>query len=78
MAREVFPTKEFQAQAKYFVFVHIDVDEQPGVAQRFGVNAIPDMRFLTKEGKEVHRVIGYRPLGELLQEMERARSMAGG
>lgn len=77
MAREVFPTAEFKEQSKYFVFVHLDGDHQKDQVNQFGVSGYPTMIILTKEGKEIHRIVGYRPLSDLINEMNRARSMAG-
>jgi thioredoxin-like negative regulator of GroEL len=77
MAREVFPTKEFQEQSKYFVFVKLDGDHQKDVVSQFGVQGYPTMIILTKDGREIHRIVGYRPLDALLAEMNKARSMSG-
>lgn len=73
--RNVFPTAEFKAMAKYFVFCDIDTDEQPALARQYGVSGIPDLRFLTKDGREVHKVVGYKGMA-LLADMEKARQMA--
>ncbi|MBV6503971.1 MAG: hypothetical protein AKCLJLPJ_02066 [Fimbriimonadales bacterium] len=70
----MFPTPEFQAYSKYYVFVHIDTDSQPGLAQQFGVSGIPDLRFLKNDGTEVHKVVGYKGMA-LLQDMEYARKL---
>jgi len=72
--REVFTTAEFKAYGKYFVFVDIDTDEQPALAQQFGASAIPDLHFLKSDGTEVHRVIGYKGMA-LLQDLEKAKDM---
>lgn len=72
--REVFPTAEFKAMARYFVFVDIDTDEQSGLARQYGVSGIPDLRFLRSDGTEVHKVVGYKGMA-LLQDMESARNM---
>ncbi|MCH8274385.1 MAG: thioredoxin family protein [Armatimonadetes bacterium] len=71
------PSEQFIDQAQYFVFVHIDTDHQPGVARRFGVGGIPDIRFLTKDGTEVHKFVGYKPVAGVIAEMNKARKMAG-
>lgn len=73
--REVYPTKEFRAQAKYYVFVEIDTDHNKADASKFGVGGIPDIRFLTKDGEEVHKVVGFKGMA-ILEDMNRARSMA--
>jgi len=72
MEEEVFSTAEFQDAAKKFVLVHIDVDEQHGVADQYGVNPIPDIRFLSSKGKELHHVEGSESLPELLADMKTA------
>jgi thiol-disulfide isomerase/thioredoxin len=74
--RNVFPTSEFQAMGKYFVFVDIDTDEQPGLAQQWGVRGIPDLRFLKPDGTEVHKVVGYMGMA-LIAEMNKAAQMGG-
>jgi thiol-disulfide isomerase/thioredoxin len=63
--KNVFPTDEFKAMAKYFVFVDIDTDEQPSLAKQFGASAIPDLRFLKADGTQVHKVVGYKGMAVL-------------
>jgi thioredoxin-like negative regulator of GroEL len=70
----VFPTDEFKAQSKSFVFVHIDVDSNKAVASRFGVGGIPDLRFLKNDGTEVHKVVGYKGMA-LMQDFEKAKEL---
>lgn len=72
----MFSTEEFKAKAKDFVFVHIDVDKQPAVKQRFGVGPIPDLRFLTNDGTEVHKVIGFKGMA-VLADFDVAKGKAG-
>jgi len=72
----VFPTAEFKAKAKDFVFVHIDTDNQKDLAARFGVGGIPDLRFLTNDGTEVHKVVGFKGMA-LLGDFDIAKSKAG-
>ena len=61
---------------KYFVFVDIDTDEQPGLAQQWGVRGIPDLRFLKPDSTEVHKVVGYMGMA-LIAEMNKAAQMGG-
>jgi thioredoxin 1 len=42
---------------KDVVFAKVNVDEEPEIAQEFGVRGIPTMVFL-KDGEEVNRVVG--------------------
>ncbi|EEF45000.1 thioredoxin H2 [Ricinus communis] len=53
-------------------FSKIDVDELPGVAQEFGVQAMPTF-VLVKKGKEVDRVVGAKK-DELLKKIEKHRA----
>ena len=62
---------------RYFVFVHIDTDEQPGVAKAWNVGGIPDIKFTKSDASLVHQFVGYKPLPAFIGEMEKARSMAG-
>jgi outer membrane lipoprotein-sorting protein len=72
--REVFPTAEFKAYGKYFVFVDIDTDDQASLARQYGVSGIPDLRFLKSDGTEVHKVVGFKGMA-LLQDLEKAKDM---
>lgn len=46
------------------VFCKVNVDEQPGLAQRFGVMSIPTL-ILFRDGKEVEKKVGFHPIGEI-------------
>ena len=59
------------------MFVHIDTDDDPATARKFGVSGIPDTRFLTNDGKQVHKFVGYGGVSHVLGEMSKARKMAG-
>lgn len=74
MKNSVFPSAAFQNAAKDFVLVDIDTDKQPEIASKYGASSIPDFRFLTADGKEVHQVVGSRPTSEFVAEMEKAKS----
>jgi thioredoxin len=47
--------------------VKINTDEQPALARRFDITAMPTM-VLFQDGKEVHRVRGAQPLASLKAE----------
>jgi thioredoxin 1 len=49
------------------VVVKVNSDEQPQLAQRFGISALPTM-VLFHKGREVHRVSGARPVAALKAE----------
>ncbi len=46
----------------------VNVDEEPELADRFGVTAIP-MLVLVKEGKVAKTVVGYRPKEQAVAEL---------
>jgi thioredoxin 1 len=50
--------------------VKVDVDENPGVAMRYGIQGIPTL-VLFRQGKEVERLVGVRPKAELARAIER-------
>jgi thioredoxin len=49
--------------------VRCDVDEQPGLAMRYGVMSMPTL-MLFREGEPVLRLVGARGKGHLLAEIE--------
>lgn len=54
------------------IFGKIDVDEEPGIARAFGINAVPTL-IIFKEGKPVERllgVVGYDQLYKLLDQIK--------
>ena len=50
-------------------FVTVDIDENPGLAGKYGVEAVPTFVFLDKNGKEKSRQVGAIPRAELEQEI---------
>ena len=60
MLRDTFSDAKVAARLKQCVFVKIDTDKHPELAKRFGVVGLPDVRFLSPEGKEVERFLDYQ------------------
>ena len=52
------------------VITKMNVDDNPQVAQKYGVTSIPTLMML-KDGKLVDRVVGAMPKGELQKFIER-------
>jgi thioredoxin len=48
----------------------LNIDENPGIANRFGVRSIPTLLVL-KGGKEVDRLVGVQPKQEIMRRLER-------
>jgi thioredoxin 1 len=62
---ELAPTYDGKA-----VIAKLNVDDNPVVAQRFGVTSIPTM-MMFKDGKLVDRIVGAAPRGALQQFIDR-------
>jgi thioredoxin 1 len=52
------------------VIAKVNVDDNPGVAQRYGVTSIPTL-MMFKNGKLVDRIVGAQPKGALQQFIDR-------
>lgn len=69
-----FDTDAFRAASKDFILLKIDIDQQPALAQRYGVDAIPNVQFMDSKGSVVHKWLGYIPLDQVLDHMKAAKS----
>ena len=68
--RMVSPIIEEIAEERSDILVaKINVDEQPELAQQFGVVSIPTLVVL-KDGREVNRQLGARPKAQILAMLE--------
>jgi thioredoxin 1 len=56
-------------------FVKINVDEQEGLASRYGIQGIPVIKFFC-EGKEVGEIVGYVPQQELEKKISQISNEA--
>lgn len=65
IVEELAPNYEGKA-----VIAKLNVDENPVVAQRYGVTSIPTM-MMFKNGKLVDRIVGAAPKGALAQFIDR-------
>jgi thioredoxin 1 len=52
------------------IIAKMNVDDNPGVSQRFGVTSIPTL-MMFKDGKLVDRAVGAMPRGELQKFIDR-------
>ena len=55
--------------AEKIKFVKINVDQEPDLASRYGIQGIPVIKFFC-EGKEVGEIVGYLPQDALKKEIE--------
>ncbi len=71
MKEEVFEKEEFKAlAAEKFVLVTIDGDKNRVLVDKYGVQGFPTLVILDGEGKEVHKIVGYKALTPLLEELK--------
>jgi len=57
-------------------FGKLNVDENPATASRFGVQSIPTLLVL-KDGREIDRIVGVQPKGEIARRLELAAATPG-
>jgi thioredoxin-related protein len=60
MKKEVYPSKEVAEFHDKFEWAYLDVDQSDNekASKDFGVNGIPHVVFLDKDGKEVDKQVG--------------------
>lgn len=76
MGREVFPRPEVVRALKDWISVQIDVDAQPQIAGRYGVEALPTFIVLADDGRELRRYAGAFTADEFVAFLKRAASPA--
>ena len=83
MLRETFPHPLVaDVLGERCVLVTVDTDEHPQLAQRYSVAGLPDLRFLSPDGEELHRQRDFQDaenfaatLKQLLVQVERADNL---
>lgn len=69
MERETWPNPAVQVLLTETVFLRIDTDEHPELAKIFGVLGIPDTRFLSSDGQELRKLLGFRDARQITEEL---------
>lgn len=77
MEKEVFQSAKFKETCGDFILVKIDIDEQPALAQKYGVSSIPNVKFLKADGSVAHEFLGYASPEQVYGELDKARSKKG-
>lgn len=77
MDKEVFSTGAFKDAVKGMLLTKVDVDRETATAQRYGVEAMPTVKFLKSDGTVLHEFVGYGGPAQVLGEIRKARQMAG-
>jgi thiol:disulfide interchange protein len=74
---EVYSNPEVIALSEQFVCIKVDGDRQRGPLQTHRVNSYPTVLFLDSDGRELHRVVGFRPTQAFMSEMRKALAARG-
>lgn len=56
MEKETFADPRVAELLEQVVFLKVDTDDHASLARHFGVEGLPDIRFLTRDGIEMHRL----------------------
>jgi thiol:disulfide interchange protein len=67
MLHTTYRDRQVVAQSRKFVPVLINVDKQPKLAEKYGVEAIPTVVFLDARGKVLRKETGYHEAREFLK-----------
>lgn len=57
-----------------FVAVKVNVDREQNLAYYYSVYSIPTIVYLSSDGKEVYRTVGYRSTSQIISDMNTALS----
>jgi thioredoxin-related protein len=80
MARDVFPNEKVGSKFNAsFVNYKIDAEKGEGIdlARKYNVRAYPNFLFVNGDGELVHRVIGYHPADQFLEQADLALKKIG-
>ena len=78
MGTDTFPDGDLKSVLEKFVLVSVNVDKRPQDIKKLieltkvDVTGIPDIRVLTKDGKQVDQQVGFRPPAEFKVFLEKA------
>lgn len=82
MKKSVYPSEEVTPFHDKFVWAYLDVDESANkkVSQEFGVNGIPHIAFLDKDGKQLDSQVGSSSASSFAKKLEAVlkKAEAGG
>lgn len=75
LKEEVFEKQEFKnAVSDTFILVVVDTDANRELLEKYKIQGLPTIVIFDKEGKEIHRIIGFRKLDEFIKELELVKS----
>ena len=69
--REVFTDPEVISVSRQFACIKVDGDARSDLVRRYGVGGYPTAVMLDAGGREMHRIVGYKPARQYVLEMQR-------
>jgi thiol:disulfide interchange protein DsbD len=69
---KTYSHRDVIAASSDFISLKIDADVHRDITQRYRVTGLPTILFVDASGKEIHRVVGYRPADKFLDEINTA------
>jgi len=77
--KKVYPSAAVQPYHNKFVWAYLDMDDAANqkVAEEFGVNGIPHIQFLDKNGKSLDKVVGGTQPEAFARKLEEIAAKAG-
>ncbi len=76
MDEKTYPDPAVIAASRDFVMLKVDVDEQPGLANRYGISALPTTGWIHGDGKPIAGAVGALGPRDLLAAMREATKRA--
>lgn len=77
LKNEVFEAKEFSEYAqKNLVLVSIDADQNRELVDKYKVDGFPTVYLLNGDGKEVDKVVGFKPLEGFMEMLKKTEGAA--
>lgn len=73
---DVFADPAVIALSRHFVCIEVEATIRRDLAEQYRIRSLPQAVLLDRSGKEVHRILGYKPVRSYLAEMR--RGLAGG
>jgi thiol:disulfide interchange protein len=71
---DTYANKDVVAKSGSFVDLKLDADANRSIVTQYKIGGLPTVLFLDAKGKEIHRIIGYKPPDQFIMEMETALS----
>jgi thioredoxin-like negative regulator of GroEL len=72
LERDVIPSPEFISFARKLLCIKVDGDARPDLKQKHRVTGFPTAVVLDPSGRELYRLVGYRPAKDYVAELQKA------